>query len=211
MDSSILIVLALVAGFAAMLIAASRAPAKGPDEKSKDPPPLKPAAPGATRASTNDDENGGALSPGAVRRQAIHALVGFGIAASAPKLLQSATPTRLFRLGPYWAVLVGDISRNTNVEYLYTLVLLARSGARAAAEPDLRGGARLIVTSEVNSLGPGLGGSHFFCAWSTDGHHNMGSSDEWADIDRFTERALAEAARRLNVEEPPNEINDKDR
>jgi hypothetical protein len=116
-----------------------------------------------------------------------------------PVILSSET-RREFAIGDCRAALLANIQAVGGVEYTYILVVRDRSG-----EP------RLFVTSEVNALSGEFnalselmaevtgGGSHFLGVFPGEGHENLGMSDDWADIDRFTERAVAIAKDRLGV------------
>jgi hypothetical protein len=109
-----------------------------------------------------------------------------------PVILSSET-RREFAIGDYRAALLDNIQSVGGVEYAYILAVRDRSG-----EP------RLFVASEINAMS-GLmaevtgGGSHVLGVFPGEGHENLGSSDDWADIDRFTERAVAIAKDRLGI------------
>jgi len=47
-----------------------------------------------------------------------------------------------------------------------------------------------FVSSEVNSMAELGGGSHFLCVFNGDTHANCGSSDDWADAEKFFSRAM---------------------
>jgi hypothetical protein len=101
--------------------------------------------------------------------------------------IASAKPLARYRVAGREAVLLGDVVAAGRVEYLYIL---------AVYDPD--GEPCLFVASEVNAMHATFGGgSHFLGVFPGEGHFNMGDSDEWADRERFTERALAIARERL--------------
>ena len=104
---------------------------------------------------------------------------------------------RRFSLGPYRAELLGRVESASLTDYLYVLAVFKGQ----AAEPCL------VVTSEVNADCWNIGGgSHFLCVFSGEIHSNMGASDDWADLDKFTSKALTLAAAELRVLESPTEI-----
>ena len=109
-------------------------------------------------------------------------------------LFGAFTPVRRYRLGPYGAGLIRDPERVGEVQYRYILAVL---------RPGLGENGALYVTSEVNALGDRFGGSHFLGMFDETGHTNFGASDEWADLERFEEKALSLAAERLGVIDPP--------
>jgi hypothetical protein len=50
------------------------------------------------------------------------------------------------------------------------------------------------------------GGSHFLGVFDEEGHKNLGSSDDWTELDKFTARALSITAEWLKVSEAPEEL-----
>lgn len=112
-------------------------------------------------------------------------------------LIRGAKAVERYRLGSYLAVLFAEIESVGAMEYLFILALLEEG----APEP------RLFITSEVNAMaGVFGGGSHFLGLFDQTGHANMGASDEWAERERFTTKALALAAERLGVADPPERL-----
>ena len=104
---------------------------------------------------------------------------------------------RRYSLGKYRAELMGRIESASLTDYLYVLAVFKEQ----AVEPCL------VVTSEVNADCWNIGGgSHFLSVFSGEIHSNMGASDEWADLDKFTSKALSLAAAELRVFESPQEL-----
>ena len=104
---------------------------------------------------------------------------------------------RRYCLGTYRAELMGRIESASLTDYLYVLAVFKEQ----AVEPCL------VVTSEVNADCWNIGGgSHFLCVFSGEIHSNMGASDDWADLDKFTSKALSLAAAELRVFESPREL-----
>jgi hypothetical protein len=62
------------------------------------------------------------------------------------------------------------------------------------------------LDSLARLAGDGSGGSHCLCVFDDRGHYNLGYSDEWADLERFTGTALTIAAKRLSVTESPQQL-----
>jgi len=95
-----------------------------------------------------------------------------------PKI-SAAKPRAHFNFGSHTATLLGDIESVGRVSYAWLLVVY-----------DQQKKPCYIVSSEENTMAPIGGGSHFLCAFDEQGHSNMGASDEWADEEMFTGRAL---------------------
>lgn len=108
-------------------------------------------------------------------------------------LIRGGKPLRRYRLGPYQAVLAGDIESLGQVRYLYILDFV-KDGKH---EPDL------YVAAEVDTLSFLGGGSHVLGVFDAKGHHNHGVSDDWANLDRFAAEALRLGARYLGVTAEP--------
>jgi hypothetical protein len=112
-------------------------------------------------------------------------------------LIRRGQVKRCFSLGIYRAELMGRIDSASLTDYLYVLTVFKEQ----AAEPCL------VVTSEVNADCWNIGGgSHFLCVFSGEIHSNMGASDDWADLNKFTSKALSLAAAELRVFESPREV-----
>lgn len=109
-------------------------------------------------------------------------------------LIKSAKPLLRYRLDPYTFVLLGEIENLGVIEYLYILFVIKDD----EQEPNL------FVASEVNAMAKSLGGgSHFLGIFDQTGHINMGSSDQWANLDIFAAKALEIAPARLGLEGTP--------
>jgi hypothetical protein len=94
--------------------------------------------------------------------------------------IRSAEPKRRFGLGDYQAVLFGDIVPTGPIAYLFILVVY---------DPENR--PCFFVAAEVNSMASLLGGgSHFLGVFDSEGHSNLGDSNDWADPEKFAAEAL---------------------
>jgi len=117
--------------------------------------------------------------------------------------VSGGAPARLLRLGPYTVRVEKDLESSGKIHYLYLLYV-----------HDSDGELRLCVASERNERHAELvargekpsGRSHFLGVFTGEQHQNLGSSDEWADLDAFTARALGVAGELLGVTDPPLEI-----
>ncbi len=96
-----------------------------------------------------------------------------------PKI-KAARPLARFSVGTHTAVLYGEIEPAGRVQYAYLLTVF-----------DPARQIKLIVSSEVNAMKPTMGGgSHYLCIFDDTGRLNLGDSDDWADEELFTARAL---------------------
>jgi hypothetical protein len=120
-----------------------------------------------------------------------------GVKSAPAPLIKSATIRRSYKLGPHRAALLGRVESTSLTDYLYVLAVFWEQ----ATEPCL------IVTSEVNAQCWNIGGgSHFLGVSYADVHRNLGASDDWADVEKFTSKALSIAATELGVKETPREV-----
>src|SRR5262245_42764950 len=100
--------------------------------------------------------------------------------------ISDARPLRYYDMGSHVGVLLGELSSAGFVEYLFVL----------AVSPINDENNPLYVTAEKNHMEgalPGIegdGGSHFLCSFEGGVHCNFGSSDDWADVEKFEARAL---------------------
>ena len=95
-----------------------------------------------------------------------------------PKI-KSDKPRANFNFGSHTATLYGDIVSVGRVQYTWLLVVFD-----ALKHPAL------IVSAEVNSMAAMGGGSHFLCVFEESGRGIVSGSDDWADEELFTARAL---------------------
>lgn len=103
---------------------------------------------------------------------------------------QSATCKKRYDLGSgLEARLYVDVVPAGPVEYEFVMAIF-KEGSKTPF---------LSVTSEKNSLAEMGGGSHFLCVFDDKGHHNYGSSAEWADEDAFCDKAMELVNERLSL------------
>lgn len=94
---------------------------------------------------------------------------------------KSSETARRYSFKGYSAVLLRNIVATGSVEYRYAMMVY-REGESDAC---------YCVASEVNGMAGQLGGgSHFLGVFEEDSHVNYGSSDQWADEEKFAQRAL---------------------
>lgn len=113
-------------------------------------------------------------------------------------IIKSARCIRRYRLTPFSFQIFSEIENFSLIQYLYIL----------AATRDGETQPCLFVASEDNVM-DGLFGepaSHFLGIFSGWVHSSLGASNDWADLELFTTRALNEAAKRLGFSGTPERI-----
>lgn len=103
--------------------------------------------------------------------------------------IQTAIPKRRYQIGPYQAVLLGDIESPDPARYRWILALL-RVGENKP---------HVFVTAEKNPRARAADGSHRMRVLSNEMDEDIGSSDAFADQEEFAAAALAVAAARLGL------------
>jgi len=106
----------------------------------------------------------------------------------APRIT-TAIPKQRYQMGDYQAVVLGDIESPDPARYHYILALV-RSGE---SKPGF------FVTCEKNPRSRAAEGSHRLRIVSEVFEEEMGSSDNWSDVDAFATQALALAAKVLGL------------
>lgn len=94
--------------------------------------------------------------------------------------IQTAIPKQRYQLGPYQAVLLGDIESPDPVRYRFILALV-REGEN---QPSV------FVTCEKNARAQAQAGSHRMRLISAEVNEVLGSSDDYKDMDNFVLAAL---------------------
>jgi len=95
--------------------------------------------------------------------------------------VKAAKARASFNLGSHTATLFGDIQSVGRVQYAWLLVVYDVGTKQPA----------FIVSAEVNSMNSVAGGgSHFLCVFDESGRAILNGSDDWADEELFTARAL---------------------
>lgn len=111
--------------------------------------------------------------------------------------LKKARLVKLYRLGDYLCFLLTDCESLGAIQYEHVLYVNPQGEKRPC----------FAVASERNSMKAQLGGgSHFLGVFPGSGHSNMGASDEWANLDLFTSRALEVVAQHFSIEDEPIEL-----
>jgi len=103
--------------------------------------------------------------------------------------ITNANTLQVFAAGDYMALLLGNIASDTPVEYLYVLSVFRAQGQELC----------FCVAAEKNSVPMEGAGSHFLGVFPGKCHENLGLSNDWADREKFTARALSIAKERLGI------------
>ena len=118
--------------------------------------------------------------------------------------LSQARVVRAYRFqspqtGPHCCVLLTDCASPSPVRYAH--VVIVHRGPTFASPPCF------AIASEVNkNASSGSGRSHFLGVFPGQGglmHENLGGSDDWAEIEKFEQRALAIIFERFGLAELP--------
>ena len=104
-------------------------------------------------------------------------------------VIHTAIPRRRYQVGPFQAVLLGEVESPDAARYQFILALV-RPGE---TKPNV------FVTAEKNPRSRAAEGSHRMRFISDQVEEECGASDAYAQPDAFAEAALAEAARRLGL------------
>ena len=107
-------------------------------------------------------------------------------------------------MGPLLTMVFTDCKSEGPVKYTHVLFVYIFD-----PEADEKTGMQrlMAVAAEVNqSPFANTTGSHFLGVFPGSGHINMGSSDSWADLEKFTEKALEVVAEKFNIAQAPRLI-----
>ncbi|MBD3338552.1 MAG: hypothetical protein GF353_05570 [Candidatus Lokiarchaeota archaeon] len=108
--------------------------------------------------------------------------------------IKSAKLKRAYQIGSYFAYLFEEIESTTSMKYLFIMAIV-KSGEK---EPCF------LISSEANAFK--IGGSHYLCYFDGERHGNLGGSDNWANINLFTEKALSFTIEHFNISDSPQGI-----
>lgn len=129
--------------------------------------------------------------------------------------LTNARPVSRYMIGEYLAVVLTDCESKGSIEYKH-VVLVYRMGAEyedgenplpvlAVAAEKSEGVAELLGEESTEER-------YFLGVFPGDGHMNMGMSADWADLEKFTTKALDVIANHFKIDKPPflvpNQVDD---
>lgn len=104
-------------------------------------------------------------------------------------VIHTAIPKRRYQVGPFQAVLLGEVDSPDAARYQFILAVLRPGESKPG----------VFVTAEKNPRSRAAEGSYRMRFVSAEAEEECGSSDAYAQPDAFAEAALAEAARRLGL------------
>lgn len=115
--------------------------------------------------------------------------------------VKGGTPRRRFRFGEYEALVLTDLQSTSPIKYLYVLTVFKMPEKTlrlcVASETNLLYGRKILGDQPFET-----GGSHYLGLFPGQGHVNLGPSNDWADLEKFTAKAISVARERLAVADP---------
>jgi hypothetical protein len=113
-------------------------------------------------------------------------------------VLKTAHTHARYKLGPYVALVLTDCQSAGVIQYRYVVVVLKPGDSQPC----------FAVTAESSeAIQPGTRG-YFLGVFPGSGHLNMGLSEDWGDLEKFTTKALDIIAAHLNVSDAPVKLMD---
>lgn len=100
-----------------------------------------------------------------------------------------------FQIGPYRAIVGTDCESTGPIHYTHILYIFKEGEDRPY----------LAVSSEF-AYGTGEDGIRHVCLFFGGSHFNAGPSSDWADLEKFTQKALELVADVLHVTDKPQEL-----
>jgi hypothetical protein len=114
-------------------------------------------------------------------------------------MLTDARVVNRYKMGPYLAVVLTDCKSGGMIAYRHVVMVYT-------FEPEPGGESRprpiLAVAAEESEILEDHNAC-FLGIFPGDGHLNLGHSTDWADLDKFTTKALEIIASHLHTTDPP--------
>ncbi len=108
--------------------------------------------------------------------------------------LRNARPVYRYRIGDYVAIIMTDCESIGTIQYTHVLFLLDPNQPNPI----------FAVAAEVNTMPAAESETQSFLGvFPGSRHENHGLSADWADLDKFSARALQIVAERFEIAEPP--------
>ena len=114
-------------------------------------------------------------------------------------MITNARPVSRYLIGPYLAVVLTDCESDGMIEYQHVVIVYHID---PEAEQDESPMPVMAVAAE-RSTALQDENSFFLGVFPGDGHLNMGSSTDWGDLGKFTNKALEIIGDHLKVSEAP--------
>jgi hypothetical protein len=111
----------------------------------------------------------------------------------------NAKPVSRYLIGNYLAVVLTDCESEGLISYQYAVIVYQMPADAAKGEQPVP---MMAVAAEQSDALQDKN-SFFLGVFPGDGHMNMGSSPDWGDLTKFTNKALEVIGNHLNVSQPP--------
>ena len=105
--------------------------------------------------------------------------------------IKNARPVYRYQIGAYGVVIVKDCESYGKIRYNFVLYVL---------HPDTNEPIFAVTSEKSNFTGKPM---PFLGVFPGSGHENLGMSEDWADLDKFTARALEIVAERFKIDSKP--------
>ncbi|GAB4338831.1 MAG: hypothetical protein Kow00117_20080 [Phototrophicales bacterium] len=118
-----------------------------------------------------------------------------------PQIKGGRTVSR-YTLGAYIVVFVTDCESVGMINYLHVAFVYLPDPTDPENKPQIV----MAVAAERSTATEMFmkdSSTYFLGVFPGDGHMNLGASPDWADLTKFTRRALEVIAQHLNIQKPP--------
>lgn len=122
--------------------------------------------------------------------------------------VKGGEPRKRFRFGSYAAVVLSDFepSDDDEIKYLYVMAVFELPEGKLCLCVASEQSQELLALWERHpEFNPG-GNAHVLGLFDGGGHSNLGTSSDWADLEKFTAKALDVARSHLKDDSPVNEV-----
>jgi hypothetical protein len=113
-------------------------------------------------------------------------------------VLKTAHTHARYKIGPYVALVLTDCQSAGVIQYIYVVVVLKPGDSQPCFA---------VAAESSGAIEPGTPG-YFLGVFPGSGHLNMGLSEDWGDLEKFTAKALDIIASHLHVTDAPVKLMD---
>lgn len=111
-------------------------------------------------------------------------------------VLKTARTHARYTIGPYVALVLTDCESAGVIQYRYVVVVFKPGESQPCFA---------VAAESSGAIQPGTPG-YFLGVFPGSGHLNMGLSEDWGDLEKFTAKALEVIATHLHVTEAPSKL-----
>ena len=112
-------------------------------------------------------------------------------------VLKNFRPAYRYRIGNLMLLVVTDCESVGMIQYKHVLYAFRINEAQPI----------FAVAAEINSISAQTDPDRLFLGvFPGNGHENLGMSPDWADLDKFTDRALKIVQERFGITQPPTPL-----